>query len=99
MPFHWHLCVLPGNGSALVRLLQEGTCRLEDIGSYSEDKLRHLLEQCDIPFGAEDSKVSVPGSHEYWYPGNRLGGGPLSGRNVNSDIGNWQSHHEACACY
>ncbi|XP_040828562.1 HMG domain-containing protein 3 isoform X1 [Ochotona curzoniae] len=45
-----------GNGSALVRLLQEGTCRLEDIGSYSEDKLRHLLEQCDIPFGAEDSK-------------------------------------------
>ncbi|XP_023371286.1 HMG domain-containing protein 3 isoform X2 [Otolemur garnettii] len=47
---------VPGNGSALVRLLQEGTCKLEEIGSYSEEGLRHLLKQCGIPFGAEDSK-------------------------------------------
>ncbi|XP_006893763.1 PREDICTED: HMG domain-containing protein 3 [Elephantulus edwardii] len=46
----------PGNGSVLVRLLQEGTCKLEQIGSYSEEELRHLLGQCSIPFGAEDSK-------------------------------------------
>lgn len=47
---------VPGNGSALVRLLQEGACRLEDIGSYSAEELRQLLRQCDIPFGVEDSK-------------------------------------------
>ncbi|XP_064134184.1 HMG domain-containing protein 3 isoform X4 [Loxodonta africana] len=46
----------PGNGSALVRLLQEGTCKLEQIGSYGEEELRQLLSQCGIPFGAEDSK-------------------------------------------
>uniref|UniRef100_A0A9L0R7D7 HMG-box containing 3 n=1 Tax=Equus caballus TaxID=9796 RepID=A0A9L0R7D7_HORSE len=47
---------VPGNGSALVRLLQEGTCKLEKIGSYTEEELRHLLRQCGIPFGVEDSK-------------------------------------------
>ncbi|XP_066129088.1 HMG domain-containing protein 3 isoform X2 [Saccopteryx bilineata] len=47
---------VPGNGSALVRLLQEGACVLEDVGSYSEEKLQHLLRRCGIPFGAEDSK-------------------------------------------
>ncbi|XP_005870533.1 PREDICTED: HMG domain-containing protein 3 isoform X3 [Myotis brandtii] len=47
---------VPGNGSALVRLLQEGTCKLEEMGSYSEEELQQLLRQCGIPFGAEDSK-------------------------------------------
>uniref|UniRef100_A0A2K6G7E5 HMG-box containing 3 n=1 Tax=Propithecus coquereli TaxID=379532 RepID=A0A2K6G7E5_PROCO len=47
---------VPGSGSALVRLLQEGTCKLEEIGSYSEQELRYLLRQCDIPFRTEDSK-------------------------------------------
>uniref|UniRef100_A0A8C3VX93 HMG-box containing 3 n=1 Tax=Catagonus wagneri TaxID=51154 RepID=A0A8C3VX93_9CETA len=47
---------VPGNGSALVRLLQEGVCRLEDMSSYSEEELRCLLSQCGIPFAAEDSK-------------------------------------------
>uniref|UniRef100_A0A8C8TB75 HMG box domain containing 3 n=1 Tax=Peromyscus maniculatus bairdii TaxID=230844 RepID=A0A8C8TB75_PERMB len=47
---------VPGNGSALVRLLQEGTCRLEDLGSYGGEELQGLLEQCDIPFGPEDSR-------------------------------------------
>ncbi|XP_006863936.1 PREDICTED: HMG domain-containing protein 3 isoform X2 [Chrysochloris asiatica] len=46
----------PGSGSALVRLLQEGTCKLERIGSYSKEELRQLLGQCGIPFGVEDSK-------------------------------------------
>ena len=50
---------LAGNGSALVRLLQEGACKLEEIGSYSEKELHCLLRQCGIPFGAEDSKVSL----------------------------------------
>lgn len=50
---------LAGHGSTLVRLLHEGTCKLEDIGSYSEEELRHLLRQCGIPFGTEDTKVSV----------------------------------------
>lgn len=42
-----------------MRLLQEGTCKLEEVGSYSEEELQHLLGQCGIPFGAEDSKVSA----------------------------------------
>ncbi|XP_069892485.1 HMG domain-containing protein 3 isoform X1 [Dipodomys merriami] len=46
----------PGNGSALVRLLQEGTCKLEELGSYSEHELQHLLKQCGIPYRAEDSR-------------------------------------------
>ncbi|XP_045140561.1 HMG domain-containing protein 3 isoform X2 [Echinops telfairi] len=46
----------PGSGSALVRLLQEGACKLEQMGSYSEEELRQLLGRCNIPFGAEDSK-------------------------------------------
>ncbi|XP_039095342.1 HMG domain-containing protein 3 isoform X1 [Hyaena hyaena] len=50
---------VPGHGSALVRLLHEGTCKLEDIGSYSEEELRHLLRQCGIPFGTEDTKEQL----------------------------------------
>ncbi|XP_060036884.1 HMG domain-containing protein 3 isoform X2 [Erinaceus europaeus] len=46
----------PGDGSALVRLLQEGACRVEELSSYSEEDLRHLLQQCSIPFREEDSK-------------------------------------------
>ncbi|XP_059773465.1 HMG domain-containing protein 3 isoform X3 [Balaenoptera ricei] len=47
---------VPGNGGALVRLLREGACKLEEIGSYSEEELHCLLRQCGIPFGAGDSK-------------------------------------------
>ncbi|XP_036060592.1 HMG domain-containing protein 3 isoform X1 [Onychomys torridus] len=47
---------VPGNGSALVRLLQEGSCRLEELSSYGEEELQYLLEQCHIPFGPEDSR-------------------------------------------
>lgn len=54
--------VLAGNGSALVRLLQEGTCKLEELSSYGGEELQYLLEQCGIPFGPEDSRVSVGNS-------------------------------------
>ncbi|KAM5214352.1 HMG domain-containing protein 3 isoform 3-T3 [Hipposideros larvatus] len=47
---------VPGNGSVLVRLLQEGTCKLEEMGSYSAEELQCLLRQCGVPYGAEDSK-------------------------------------------
>lgn len=50
---------VPGHGSTLVRLLHEGACKLEDIGSYGEEELRHLLTQCGIPFGTEDSKEQL----------------------------------------
>lgn len=50
---------VPGNGSALVRLLQEGTCKLEEMSSYTEEELQHLLRQCGIPFGSEDSKEQL----------------------------------------
>lgn len=53
------LFCVSGNGSALVRLLQEGTCKLEELGSYGGEELQFLLEQCDIPFGPEDSRVSA----------------------------------------
>lgn len=43
----------------MVRLLQEGACRLEEMGSYSAEELQRLLRRCDVPFGADASKVSV----------------------------------------
>lgn len=46
-----------GNGSALVRLLQEETFRLELISSYSEEELRSFLTQCSIPWEHSDTKV------------------------------------------
>lgn len=61
---------LAGSSSALVRLLQEGACKLEEIGSYSEEELQCLLRQCDIPFRAEDSKVgleAVLGTGTFWW--------------------------------
>uniref|UniRef100_G1N564 HMG box domain-containing protein n=1 Tax=Meleagris gallopavo TaxID=9103 RepID=G1N564_MELGA len=47
---------VPGNGSALVRLLQEETFRLELISSYSEEELRSFLTQCSIPWEPSDTK-------------------------------------------
>lgn len=45
-----------------MRLLQEGTCKLEELSSYGGEELQDLLEQCGIPFGPEDSRVSVGNS-------------------------------------
>ena len=53
-----------------MRLLQEGACKLEEIGSYSEEELQCLLRQCGIPFRAEDSKVGlqvVLGTGTFWW--------------------------------
>ncbi|KFW00088.1 HMG domain-containing protein 3, partial [Eurypyga helias] len=47
---------VPGNGSALVRLLQEENFRLELISSYSEGELQNFLTQCGIPWEASDTK-------------------------------------------
>nr|XP_048715709.1 HMG domain-containing protein 3 isoform X4 [Caretta caretta] len=47
---------VPGSGSALVRLLQEESCKLEQINSYSEEELQYFLTQCSIPWGAADTK-------------------------------------------
>lgn len=55
-----------------MRLLHEGACKLEDIGSYGEEELRHLLTQCGIPFGTEDSKVSGGGGRAERDLGSRL---------------------------
>ncbi|XP_038268508.1 HMG domain-containing protein 3 isoform X3 [Dermochelys coriacea] len=48
--------LVPGSGSALVRLLQEESCKLEQINSYSEEELQYFLTQCSIPWGAADTK-------------------------------------------
>uniref|UniRef100_A0A8B9TUM6 HMG-box containing 3 n=1 Tax=Anas platyrhynchos TaxID=8839 RepID=A0A8B9TUM6_ANAPL len=50
---------VPGNGSALVRLLQEENFRLEMINSYSEEELQSFLTQCDIPWEASDTKKQL----------------------------------------
>ncbi|XP_075756652.1 HMG domain-containing protein 3 [Pelodiscus sinensis] len=47
---------VPGSGSALVRLLQEESCKVEQISSYSKEELQHFLAQCSIPWGAADTK-------------------------------------------
>uniref|UniRef100_A0A8C8SU19 HMG-box containing 3 n=1 Tax=Pelusios castaneus TaxID=367368 RepID=A0A8C8SU19_9SAUR len=47
---------VPGSGTALVRLLQEESCKVEQIHSYSEEELRRLLTRCSIPWGAADTK-------------------------------------------
>ncbi|XP_006275433.1 HMG domain-containing protein 3 isoform X1 [Alligator mississippiensis] len=47
---------VPGNASALVRLLQDETCKLEQIGSYNEEQLRDFLTQCGVPWEAADTK-------------------------------------------
>ncbi|XP_029439324.1 HMG domain-containing protein 3 isoform X2 [Rhinatrema bivittatum] len=45
-----------GNGSALVRLLQEGLFKLEDINLCSKEELQHLLTLCGIHWCAADTK-------------------------------------------
>ncbi|XP_010142931.1 PREDICTED: HMG domain-containing protein 3 [Buceros rhinoceros silvestris] len=50
---------VPGNGSALVRLLQDQILRLELMSSYSEETLRTFLTQCGIPWKASDTKEQL----------------------------------------
>uniref|UniRef100_A0A8D2J351 HMG-box containing 3 n=1 Tax=Varanus komodoensis TaxID=61221 RepID=A0A8D2J351_VARKO len=51
---------IPGsNANVLVRLIQDETCKMEQIGSYSEEELRSFLTQCSIPWEAEQSKEQL----------------------------------------
>uniref|UniRef100_A0A8C0UNL9 HMG-box containing 3 n=1 Tax=Cyanistes caeruleus TaxID=156563 RepID=A0A8C0UNL9_CYACU len=50
---------VPGNGSALVRLLQEEVFRPELINSYSEEELQSFLTQCGIPWEASHTKEEL----------------------------------------
>ncbi|NWU12351.1 HMGX3 protein, partial [Cephalopterus ornatus] len=47
---------VPGNGSVLVRLLQDEVFRPELINSYSEEELQSFLTQCGIPWEASNTK-------------------------------------------
>ncbi|NWY74995.1 HMGX3 protein, partial [Erithacus rubecula] len=51
-----HAQPVPGNGSALVRLLQDEVFRPELINSYSEEELQSFLTQCGIPWEASHTK-------------------------------------------
>ncbi|XP_053812390.1 HMG domain-containing protein 3 isoform X3 [Vidua chalybeata] len=51
-----HAQPVPGNGSALVRLLQEEVFRPELINFYSEEELQSFLTQCGIPWEASHTK-------------------------------------------
>ncbi|XP_030068133.1 HMG domain-containing protein 3 [Microcaecilia unicolor] len=47
---------VPGNGSALVKLLQKGLFKIEDINLCSKEELQHLLTLCGIHWSATDTK-------------------------------------------
>ncbi|XP_051829664.1 HMG domain-containing protein 3 [Antechinus flavipes] len=66
---------VPGNGSSMVRLLQEGTLKLEEIGSYSKEQLQHLLGLCSIPWEAEETKDQLCYSLLALYESIQNGGG------------------------
>ncbi|XP_062976925.1 HMG domain-containing protein 3 [Elgaria multicarinata webbii] len=51
--------IMPGNASVLVRLIQDETCKMEQIGSYSEEELQNFLTQCSIPWEAGESKEQL----------------------------------------
>nr|XP_033783231.1 HMG domain-containing protein 3 isoform X2 [Geotrypetes seraphini]XP_033783234.1 HMG domain-containing protein 3 isoform X2 [Geotrypetes seraphini]XP_033783235.1 HMG domain-containing protein 3 isoform X2 [Geotrypetes seraphini] len=45
-----------GNGSALVKLLQKGLFKIEDINLCNKEELQHLLTLCGIHWCASDTK-------------------------------------------
>ncbi|XP_078509698.1 HMG domain-containing protein 3 isoform X1 [Lissotriton helveticus] len=55
---------VPGNGSALVRLLHDGSLKLEQIDSYGEKDLQHFLTLCEIPWTLNTSKDKLISSLE-----------------------------------
>ncbi|KAM5171933.1 HMG domain-containing protein 3 [Mantella aurantiaca] len=48
-----------GNGSALARLLHDGTLKLDDLNMLSIEQLRRMLTLCGIPWNVTDSKDSM----------------------------------------
>ncbi|XP_069510177.1 HMG domain-containing protein 3 isoform X2 [Ambystoma mexicanum] len=53
---------MEGNGSALVRLLRDGSLNLEQIESYEVKELQHLLTVCNIPWELTDTKDTLKNS-------------------------------------
>ncbi|XP_073505881.1 HMG domain-containing protein 3 isoform X2 [Phyllobates terribilis] len=48
-----------GNGSALARLLHDGTLKLDDLHQLRTEELQEMLTLCGIPFGITDTKDSM----------------------------------------
>ncbi|XP_069825228.1 HMG domain-containing protein 3 [Dendropsophus ebraccatus] len=48
-----------GNGSALARLLHDGTLKLDDLNKLSPEELQKMLTLCGIPWEATDSKDNM----------------------------------------
>ncbi|XP_072256665.1 HMG domain-containing protein 3 isoform X2 [Pyxicephalus adspersus] len=48
-----------GNGSALSRLLHDGTLELDDLNTLSTEQLRRMLTLCGIPWNITDTKDSM----------------------------------------
>ncbi|KAM8971893.1 HMG domain-containing protein 3 [Pelodytes ibericus] len=47
---------VPGNGSALVKLLQEGSLKLDELNLNTEEELGKVLNLCGIPWNITDTK-------------------------------------------
>uniref|UniRef100_A0A8C5QBA1 HMG-box containing 3 n=1 Tax=Leptobrachium leishanense TaxID=445787 RepID=A0A8C5QBA1_9ANUR len=47
---------VPGNGSALVKLFQEGNLKLDELNLKTEEELRNILNLCGIPCDVIDTK-------------------------------------------
>ncbi|XP_077330455.1 HMG domain-containing protein 3 isoform X2 [Lithobates pipiens] len=48
-----------GNGSALARLLHDGTLKLDDLNTLSTEQLQKILTLCGIPWNVTDTKDSM----------------------------------------
>ncbi|XP_056372933.1 HMG domain-containing protein 3 isoform X2 [Hyla sarda] len=48
-----------GNGSALARLLHDGTLKLDDLNKLSTEELQKVLTLCGIPWEATDTKDNM----------------------------------------
>ncbi|XP_068134528.1 HMG domain-containing protein 3 isoform X2 [Hyperolius riggenbachi] len=48
-----------GNGSALARLLHDGTLKLDDLNQLNTEELQRMLTLCGIPWNAADTKDNM----------------------------------------
>ncbi|KAM4036045.1 HMG domain-containing protein 3 isoform 2-T3 [Anomaloglossus baeobatrachus] len=48
-----------GNGSALTRLLHDGTLKLDDLNKLRTEELQEMLALCGIPWGITDTKDNM----------------------------------------
>ncbi|XP_053574625.1 HMG domain-containing protein 3 [Bombina bombina] len=47
---------VPGNASTLVKLLQEGSLKLDQMNLHSKEELQNILSLCGIPWNSTDTK-------------------------------------------